>query len=501
MSLGGIALVGDHSHLTYQRDLLKVATDSASIATVRHMATLDSDWSDAQVTEALQPVARRYILANIPEGRRERAGETLEIELKPNRAAGTVDIDAEADLGGAVFGRWLWGKVVDKTHTASKTERVGGVTEVALAIDVTGSMSYHLTGNNRFGPNSRMEIVKRAAGELVDILTAAGGESTAVGLVPWSYRVRFDQDTVTRWEDHGWAQYPTERYYPNPYQGSWRRTGASPYPDPHRQNPWGEWHTLPVKPGPWRGCVDQRDMSGTDPPGVSTVLPTDTPFTMGFYTPTLTYPQDMSVSFQCHDAPRVQDKCYSNGSHSPQQECGYDMPPIVPLTTDIDKMKSAIRGLHTSGSATYSTRGIAWGHRLLAPEWRDIWGDATHPVDPEPSSGAQKALVLLTDGEDNHFRRSIVNGHRMKACNAVKASGIKVFTIAAMDPTRVGELATGLTSCSSQADDPDGQYVFVNNATPEELHRRVPADWRAVGAVSARILEETREEVGRRERR
>ena len=39
-----------------------------------------------------------------------------------------------------------------------------------------------------------------------------------------------------------------------------------------------------------------------------------------------------------------------------------------------------------------------------------------------------------------------------------------------MDPSLVSsELGTSLTNCSSKSDDPDGTYVFLNNATAETL--------------------------------
>ena len=43
--------------------------------------------------------------------------------------------------------------------------------------------------------------------------------------------------------------------------------------------------------------------------------------------------------------------------------------------------------------------GVTWARRMLAPSWRVVWGDETHPVDPD-EPGAVKALVLLTDGEN-----------------------------------------------------------------------------------------------------
>ena len=57
-----------------------------------------------------------------------------------------------------------------------------------------------------------------------------------------------------------------------------------------------------------------------------------------------------------------------------------------------------------------------------------------------------------------------------KACTAAKDEGIMIFTIAAMHPRHVGNhLANDLRECSSQDEDPDGTYVFVNNADPDAL--------------------------------
>ena len=141
MSLGGIALAGDHIYLVYQRDILKAAADSAGIAASRSLRGLDSSMGNAQVEAALTPIARRYILANIPEGKREQVAETLVLDITPNRAAGTVHVDARANLGGIIFARLLG--MTDEgsaTRVLSGVERVGGLTEVVLAIDVTKSM-------------------------------------------------------------------------------------------------------------------------------------------------------------------------------------------------------------------------------------------------------------------------------------------------------------------------------------------------------------------------
>ena len=148
----------------------------------------------------------------------------------------------------------------------------------------------------------------------------------------------------------------------------------------------------------------------------------------------------------------------------PQDNCGGAE--ITPLDSDLGAVRTAIRSLRASGAATYSSAGIAWGIRLLAPSWRDVWGHSVHPMDAE--SGVQKVIVLLTDGEDNHLNDA--STHRKEGCTTAKNQGITIFAVAAMNPVNVrGELARELTACSSQAGDPDGTHVFINNSTPAEL--------------------------------
>ena len=486
MSVAGIALTSDHTHLVYQRDILKAGTDAATLATTRHLWTLNQNLSDEDVKAALLPIAERYILANIPESRRERATETLAITLVPDRVTG-VDINACADLGGIIFGGWMYGDVVTSTCVGSLSEleiadgttpptpdepntpSTPPMTELALAIDITSSMG------GRLGGREKIDIVKDAAQALVDTITADTSRTVAIGLVPWHYRVKFDQATHTRWEDNGWAQYPMSgdplrprRYYPYAYTGSYRQIPRSSnvgwYPDPYLVTDAGEWHDLPNKSGSWQGCVDQRRMSGDNPPGISAAPPTIAPFTMGFYSPTTTYPRDNSISFACHDN---QWGCFdpdgvTGSKKSAQFNCS--MSTIVPLTTNVGKIKRKIRGLGAGGAATYSTLGVVWGHRLLAPAWRDIWSDAVHPVDA--TSNVRKMLVLLTDGDDNHLDQNIVRDHRRQACTAAKDAGIEIITVFAGDPSR--DLKDELLACASPATDEDDTNSFTGE-TQEEL--------------------------------
>ena len=538
MSLGGFALTSDHTHLVYQRDILKAATDAASIATSRHWKqALGHLTDDDQIKAALRPIAERYTLANIPESRRGDAKATLQVELVLHHGPGLVDVNANADLsGGIIFTGWMLDEGTAEglkiTQVESRAERIeagGGITEVVLAVDNTGSMGQILDGTDyglaceeskRKGEdceNSRLMIVKQASKDLVRALRAAGG-TVAVGIVPWNVQVKLDNATRQRWEDNGWATYQTRRYYPNPDRNSWTRVPPLPqnertdpnidynwykwwYSDPHTEI-WdqnnqlvGEWVDLPTKAKAWKGCLVPRRTtpnSNTEtPPAFSTALPSQEPFHMAFYQPMNSYSRYDPITYQCRAIPQVcqvtpadegrcaaKHLCYDNPDSlskntdgidlQPAQDCGGPAP-ITPLMTDLDTIDQRIDAMG-DGSATYSTVGVAWAHRLLDPDWRLYWGaNTTHPRDK--ADDVQKAIVLLTDGEDNVlYYDSLKETHRTYACDAAKKAGIKIFTIAAMNPRFVSSReGTSLRKCSSEADDPDGTYVFVNNTSPDLL--------------------------------
>ena len=490
MTVGGTALIVDQLWLVNQRDMLKSATDAATVAATLELLEIPASMSGDEVNAALQSVAERYVrfnlAGNLSASARRKMEDTLVVNLEVNQALGTVEVDARADLGGTLLSRWFLGYsgpsggiAVDSGVGASIS-----ATEIVLAIDITGSMLDNLQGHRvpRSDPSSRINIVKRAARDLVDILASRENSTIAVGLVPWSYRVRLDEPTREQWERREWAIYPSARTYPHPVSGP----GAGRYPPEEQTLP--RKASLPRDCRAWAGCLD---MSAAR---FSTALPADAPFDMNFFTDQTTYPENQYVSYACQDYTRTEAQaqrprweeplCYDverapNGQRicgsgdiqtdgpwrvHPQDNCAGS--PLIPLTPNLAKVRAAIDGLRISGSATYSSAGIAWGIRLLSPSWRSVWGHAEHPMDG--NSGVQKIIVLLTDGQDNHYTDAYA--HRQQGCSAAKEEGILIFTIAAIQAGQVsGNLARQLAACSSQSDHPDGKYVFADNATPEAL--------------------------------
>ena len=113
MTVGGAALVIDHAWLVDQRDVLKSAADAAGIAATLEMnRQIDKDpaVSDADLQTMLEAVAERYVVLNLqhlPQDRLAKAVSTLAVAVVLHRAPDTVDVSAEADLGGTLVSQHL----------------------------------------------------------------------------------------------------------------------------------------------------------------------------------------------------------------------------------------------------------------------------------------------------------------------------------------------------------------------------------------------------------
>ena len=500
MSVAGFAFIVDHIWLIDQRDVLKSAADAGAIAATKEMNRRlipDPDISQADLTTALTPVARNYIelnLAYLPTNRLTRAKETLAVAVTPDGDRGTVDVAASADLGGTLFSRHL-PILSNYKGPATVGTRAGVETEVTpieavLAIDVSTSMQIKLDGgtpNKDLNEKSRMDIVKDAAKALVNILRPNEHNRVAIGVVPWHFAVRLADATATDWSTKLWARYPTERTYGVPYECHESASTCTPA---------AITATLPSSaPEDWEGCLDGHRMGGSGTsaanPAVADLFTTPSvdPFSQAYY------PSLYGYQYECNPWTSIEDfpsdyydlSCYNPYSandmrysdHAPQWSCDDTDPTLLPLSTNRTAIIGAIDGLSPVGRRTYSALGVLWGQRMLLSTWRTAWGGTVHPVDPASAAGkgVRKVIVLLTDGHDSicgddNFActDSPIGISRTDACTQAKDAGIEVFVIAAMHSDHVStDFGTSLTECSSESDDSDETYAFLNNATPESL--------------------------------
>ena len=498
MSVAGFAFVTDHIWLIDQRDVLKNAADAAAIAATKEMnrrLVPTPDMSEADLTTALTPVARNYVelnLAYLPTDRRTRAKETLQVNVTPNKDQGTVDVATTADLGGTLFSRHLPMlsnyKGPETVGTRAGVETRVAPIEAVLAIDVSTSMQVTLAARTPGqGEKSRMAIVKDAAKALVNILRPNEHNRVAIGVVPWHFNVRLADAMASDWSDKRWARYPTKRTYGVPYgcasmYEEWNVCQAAAIDDELPQ----------TAPEDWLGCLDSHRMagSGTHAANVSKSdffsLPSISPVAQAYF-PAMygtkyecftleTYPSDIWWH-RCYDL--YDPETWSSSIHEPQYGCSASGPTMLPLSTDRSAIIGAIDSLSPVGNSTHSGLGVLWGQRMLLSSWRTVWGGTVHPVDPASADGkgVRKVIVLLTDGEDTFCGSgnvtcadSRVGISRTEACAEAKKAGTEIFVVAAMHPDKVStELGTSLTECSSESDDSDETYAFLNNATPESL--------------------------------
>ena len=502
MTIGGAALIIDHNWLVDQRDTLKAASDAAAVAATLQLNRLmdaQPGISDSALEADLEKVATRYVVFNLQhlsEERLGRAQSTLVVEVIPDRGRRTVDVSAQADLGGTLLSRHMpmLGNFAGPPEIRAEAgvESITNPVEVVLAIDISQSMERCVSGrSNRCAQPEAMRIavVKRAAAKLVDILGPNADNQIAIGVVPWHMVVRLDDSARDDWTRSGWAHDPGSRHYSATYSCGSRGSCPAPAAD----------HDLPSPPPQaWRGCLDEHRLQGAGghaslPPAADLMkTPAQIPLAQAFF------PAPYGTGYECLGNPPPSgyrlNFCYdSHGAElmqgatprlqtvqSPQYGCGEAVPTILPLTSDRTRIDAAIDELDAVGKLTYSALGVLWGQRLLEHGWKSVWGDPIHPVDPASNPETRKALVLLTDGDDTYcdlgsgLKRSCEDSaagvDRVEACAAAKAAGTEIFVVAAMHPDHVsGHLAQTLRACSSEAENSEGTYVFLNNSTPENL--------------------------------
>ena len=406
MTVGGTALIGDHAWLIDQRDMLKAASDAAGVATTLQMTRLaGQSHTDDELTSELEPVARRYILLNLEYLSPERFGaakDSLEVELDIDRDLNTVDVTARAELGGTLISRHLplLGNLTTSNPVVARTgtECSGGIIEVVLALDVTASMSAAIDKRYpKTADNQRMPVAIEAAKTLVEELHSGCDDTDVViGVVPWDKTVRLP--SPAQWESEGWVD-------TSAFTASATVAGYEA----------------------WNGCVADRRHAAADPrtsDGLSLTLPGTAPVPAWMYPDTnrldpaliAEVRQEIFDRFSAHGVEQNLgatgvdqllrergDNSWDRANRGPNFHCTWTA--MLPLSGDRDEVERVLDSLFDTsrrpalmGGVTMSHVGLTWGRRMLAPSWRGVWGDDSHPVDSGDS--VTKALVLLTDGQN-----------------------------------------------------------------------------------------------------
>jgi len=337
--------------------------------------------------------------------------------------------------------------------------------EVALVLDTTGSMA----------DNNKMTSLKSAATNLVTTLAAKATSANTVkfALVPFANFVNVGSTyTNAAWIDS---------------------TGLSPYHSTYFSSPLNRFALYTALGKSWPGCVETRpapyDIDDTAPSvaNPSTLfVPSfhpDEPNNSWWYSYANSYLNDVTSSSNeltkltyATKYTTLSGKDFSTSTFYSNYQVakgpGFfcDVKPIVRLTTSTTTINNAINALTVAGS-TNIPEGVAWGWRMVSPQGPFSDGQSY-------SSNTLKIVVLLTDGTNsiNTFNtplggaysswgypysgrlgtnpgtnlRDGLDAKTRAVCTAIKAKGIRLYTIGLMIDDDAGQQL--LSDCSSGSD-------------------------------------------------
>ncbi len=479
-TMGGFAV--DFSRAMMVKDRLGAALDATALAIGGQLGLSD---------EEIRTSANAYFNANYSA---DFIGVASPITIQSDSSTVTMSASATLDM--------IFAKLVSvDTMTVSASVEVKRETkglEVALVLDTTGSMA-----------GAKIAALKTAAADLIKILFGAEQfpEKLKVGVVPFSAAVRLHDPSVAvakGWIDTTGQSSVAKLNFSSRY--AWDI--YAPLNGSARQS-----HQIRAK---WLGCIEARPggLEATDT--APTSASPDTRWVPFFAPdePTITSSWGSSEpgsgnwanSYITNDsstgdwAARLKSVTkYANANTTGQNRECYAQP-ILPLTNDRAAIEAKISALSANGY-THIPIGLGWGWRVLSPTEPYTEGV---PYDQEDYN---KALILMSDGANTVDRgNSRNNGTTSKPragstytaygylyqgrlgttnattavtrmntqttdqCDAIKAAGIRVYTILLMEDDAATR--TMMRNCAS---DPS---LFFD--TPSEA--QLQAVFRAIGA-------------------
>lgn len=369
------------------------------------------------------------------------------------------------------------------TSAASSSVTWGDTSlEVAIVFDTTGSMA----------DNGKIAAAKSAAKSFVEQIAAKATTANSVkfSFVPFSNFV----NVGTANQSAAWMD----------------TTGLSPYHSSYFSAPANRFALYTLLGKSWKGCVETRpapyDIDDTAP----VLTNPSTLFVPSFHPdePANSWGTSYANSYLNDDVWSSDDlvkmknvtkyttqsgKDYSpsyfysnyNANKGPSFNC--ETSPMIRLTATSSTITTAIDNVVVAGS-TNIPEGLAWGWRVLSPK-------GPYADGKDYSSNTYKIVVLMTDGTNavNTFSTSLggaysswgypysgrlgsnpgtnlrngLDAKTREVCTAMKAKGIKLYTIGLMIDDTSGQ--TLLSDCSSGTD-----YTITTRPRPRSSTRSSP---------------------------
>ena len=354
----------------------------------------------------------------------------------------------------------------------------GSNLEIALMLDVTGSMC-----DNGTGPctsDTKIAGVKSAAADLANIVL--GQTSTTVtsrmALVPFAAAIRIDENgtnnplmqTLTGLPPT-WSGYVANQTcsgwngYQNGEMWVWTTAGTCTVAS----------QGTPVGPFKLNPCLTERNFRsgiGFDPgdnaPGANNWLVGSEgsrfPISVDSgSTPIVTIANNGEGTGKTATDYTWQWNYSLNGDGCPIQP-GNE---ILPLTSSLQTVTDRINTL-TAAGPTAGALGVVWTQYMLSPRWATVWTGASAPgsysdTQTRNAYGApllRKVAVLMTDGGFNTYLEQAaaanlqtVSDYALQVCSNMKSNGIEIYTVGfnlnALTPAEQSIATATLKSCGT----------------------------------------------------
>lgn len=368
----------------------------------------------------------------------------------------------------------------------------GGDIEVALMLDMTGSMCDGSASPCTNG--TKMNALKFGAKDLVNIVVQADQSvyKSRVALVPFSQRIRVAPDgqggslmsTLTdlppTWS--GWVSNCTNWTFVSAGSGG---TAEAPSGDNYDCDEY-----VPQQVSNWkiRPCITERAFDSgwvidatDDQPGTNAWINAYEGRRRPYSNDSGSNPPSSGLGATSSDP----------ASHYNYNSSGYCSTPetneIVPLTNDKSFLLNKIDGLTATGS-TAGALGTAVTWYMLSPKWNSVWPSASAAdpysnltvIQPNGQQKLRKVAVLMSDGVFNAMRswtgqnQQEVSDHAKAICTAMKAQGIEIYSIAFdLDSLPSSEQAIALDTLQSCGTDIEHFYNTLNPAELQSAFRDI----------------------------
>jgi Flp pilus assembly protein TadG len=259
--------------------------------------------------------------------------------------------------------------------------------------------------------DNKMVELKKAAKNLISTLQVSvlNPGDVKISIIPFHKEVRVDTSVYT-------------------YSGSWLKWDDWDNANQDCSWGWSGWNCSPKHRKNWNGCIADRDQ----PNDASDVNPS------------------------------------SSATKFPARQCSYSLTTLLPLTYDWTALNNKIDSMQPDGNTNVSI-GLAWA-------WHSLTSGDPLTEAAAANSDLNKYIILMTDGENTQNRwtsnSASIDARTAATCTAVKAAGIKIYTIRVIDGN-----ADLLRNCAS---DPT-MYYDVQNAN------QLTSVFNSIGATLAKL--------------